>query len=179
MAELIAECALGDRKAFAELYDRTSSRVFGLVLRVLRDKGFAEETTQEVYLQVWRNAGRFDPEKGPVLSWLTMLAHARAVDRVRAERSHSDREGVYNSLQLIPSFDDVTEEVERRLEHRYVVECLDNLTATQRESILLAYYDGRSYREVAAYLGVSLPTIKSRIRDGLARLRGGLEAEMA
>ncbi|MFC8530881.1 sigma-70 family RNA polymerase sigma factor [Nocardia sp. NPDC057227] len=174
LAQLLRGCGRADQEAFAELYDRTSARVFGLVLRVLQDAGYAEETTQEVYLQIWRTASGFDPAKGSALTWLMTLAHRRAVDRVRAEQAHSQRENTYGSRVLGYDFDEVTEEVERRLEQQAVVAGLATLTETQREAISLAYYGGRTYAEVARHLGVGLPTVKSRIRDGLTRLKRSL-----
>lgn len=174
LAALLRRCGLSDQEAFAELYDRTSARVFGLVLRVLQDAGYAEETTQEVYLQIWRTASGFDPAKGSALTWLMTLAHRRAVDRVRAEQAHTQRENTYGSRALGYDFDEVTEEVERRLERQAVVAGLATLTDTQREAISLAYYGGRTYAEVAVHLGVGLPTVKSRIRDGLTRLKRSL-----
>ncbi|MGF7125126.1 sigma-70 family RNA polymerase sigma factor [Rhodococcus sp. AG1013] len=174
LRKLLADIAEGDRAAFADFYDRTGARVYGMVLRVLRDPGFSEETTQEVYLQVWRSAGNFDPERGSPLSWLMTLAHRRAVDRVRSEQSHSDREVVYETANRVDEFDQVTEEVQHRAERQAVLDCLQALTDIQRQSVTLAYYGGRTYREVAAELGVAVPTVKSRIRDGLTRLRGCL-----
>lgn len=174
LAVILANIASGDRNAFAEFYDRTSSRVYGMVLRVLRDPGFSEEAVQEVYLQAWKSADTFDPARGSALSWLLTLAHRRAVDRVRSEQSGSDRQALYDTTNATPEFDVVSEEVTRRDEYRAVVDCLDTLTDTQRESVTLAYYGGRTYREVAEDLGVAIPTIKSRIRDGLLRLRGCL-----
>jgi RNA polymerase sigma-70 factor (ECF subfamily) len=175
LTALLPGIAGGDRAAFADLYDRTSARVYGLVLRVVRDPGYAEEVTQEVYLQVWRGARDFDPNRGTVLAWLLTLAHRRAVDRVRAEQAATDRNDRYESRNLAAAFDTVAEEVSRRDERRSVRNCLDTLTETQRESVALAYYEGRTYPEVAARLGVALPTVKSRIRDGLIRLRRCLE----
>ena len=174
LAELLVRTAASDSAAFADLYDGTSSRVYGMVLRVLRDPGYAEETTQDVYLHVWRSASSFDPDKGSALSWLMMLAHRRAVDRVRSEQSHSTREGVYGMRNQTREFDDVSDEVWRRFERQSVLDCLDSLTETQRESVALAYYGGRTYRDVAAHLEVGLPTVKSRIRDGLIRLKNCL-----
>ncbi len=167
-------CGLSDQQAFAELYDRTSARVFGLILRVLHDPGYAEETTQEVYLQIWRTATSFDPAKGSAVTWLMTLAHRRAVDRVRAEQAHTQREVAYGIRVLGNEFDEVTEEVERRLEQQAVQRGLSTLTETQREAISLAYYGGRTYAEVAQHLGIGLPTVKSRIRDGLTRLKKSL-----
>jgi RNA polymerase sigma-70 factor (ECF subfamily) len=174
LRDAMVRVARSDAEAFAELYDRTSARVHGLVLRVLRDPGYAEETTQEVFLQAWNTASNFDPSRGSVMSWLMTLAHRRAVDRVRSEQAGTDRQALYESTSVSGPFDHVTEEVTRRLEHQSVLACLDTLTATQRESVAMAYYDGRTYREVAAHLGVALSTVKTRIRDGLTRLRGCL-----
>ena len=156
------------------MYDRTCARVYGLVLRVLHDPGYAEETTQEVYLQIWRTAANFDAAKGSAVTWLMTLAHRRAVDRVRAEQAHAQREVIYGAGTQGNEFDEVTEEVGRRLEQQAVRESLATLTETQREAITLAYFGGRTYAEVATYLGVGLPTVKSRIRDGLTRLKKSL-----
>lgn len=174
LAALLERCGRSDQQAFAELYDRTCARVFGLVLRVLHDPGYAEETTQEVYLQIWRMAANFDPAKGSAVTWLMTLAHRRAVDRVRAEQAHALREVAYGTSTLGNEFDEVTEEVGRRLEQQAVRAGLATLTETQREAISLAYFGGRTYAEVAEYLGVGLPTVKSRIRDGLTRLKKNL-----
>ncbi|NKR32830.1 sigma-70 family RNA polymerase sigma factor [Rhodococcus hoagii] len=171
---LLTRIASGDEAAFASFYDRTGPRVYGLVLRVLRDPGFSEETTQEIYLQVWKSAATFDPGRGSPLSWLMTLAHRRAVDRVRSEQSRTDREIVYETANRTDEFDEVTEEVTRRAERQAVVDCMQTLTDIQRQSVTLAYYGGRTYREVASELGVAVPTVKTRIRDGLARLRGCL-----
>ncbi|CCF61753.1 RNA polymerase sigma factor SigK (fragment) [Nocardia cyriacigeorgica GUH-2] len=144
------------------------------MLRVLHDPGYAEETAQEVYLQVWRTAASFDPDKGSAATWLMTLAHRRAVDRVRAEQAHTQREVAYGIRVLGNDFDEVTEEVERKFEQQAVLDSLGALTETQREAISLAYYGGRTYAEVASHLGVGLPTVKSRIRDGLTRLKKSL-----
>lgn len=174
LATLLQRCGQSDQEAFGELYDRTCTRVYGLVLRILHDPGYAEETTQEVYLQAWRTAASFDAEKGSALAWLMTLAHRRAVDRVRAEQAHTQREVTYGTRALGNDFDEVTEEVERKLEQQAVLDCLASLTETQREAISLAYYGGRTYAEVALHLDVGLPTVKSRIRDGLTRLKKSL-----
>ncbi|MFI9533525.1 ECF RNA polymerase sigma factor SigK [Nocardia fusca] len=171
LSALLQRCGHSDAEAFAELYDRTRTRVFGLVLRVLQDSGFAEETTQEVYLQAWRTAASFDPARGSAVTWLMTLAHRRAVDRVRAEQAHTQREIAYGARVLGHEYDEVIEEVERKLDHQAVVVGLRTLTETQREAISLAYYDGRTYAEVARHLDIGLPTVKSRIRDGLIKLK--------
>ena len=174
MATLLVQTAQGDHDSFAAFYDRTSARVFGVALRVLREPGFAEETSQEVYLQVWRSADRFDPAKGSPMSWLVTLAHRRAVDRVRAEQSNADRQIAYEARNRADEFDQVAATVLERTEQQAVSDCLDTLTAVQRESVALAYYGGHTYREVADILEVAVPTVKSRIRDGLIRLKGCL-----
>lgn len=168
---LLEKIASGDETAFSEFYDLTSHRVYGMVLRVLRDPGFSEETTQEVYLQVWRSASTFRPELGSALSWLITLAHRRAVDRVRSETASARREETYGAEDYTAMFDEVSEAVDKRETSSQVRGCLETLTDVQRESIGLAYYEGLTYREVSERLSVALPTIKSRIRDGLARLR--------
>ncbi len=168
---LLARVAAGETAAFRDLYARTSARVHGMVLRVLRDPGYSEETTQEIYLQVWHNAGNFDPDKGSALSWLITLAHRRAIDRVRSEQSSTNREGAYGAANWSADFDSVSDEVASREDAREVADCLGTLTEVQRSSVTLAYYGGLTYREVAERLSVALPTVKSRIRDGLGRLK--------
>ncbi|MEP9415713.1 ECF RNA polymerase sigma factor SigK [Gordonia sp. VNQ95] len=174
LSDLLARIADGDTAAFAEFYDLTARRVYGMVRRVLRDAGYSEETTQEVYLQVWRSAHTFDPAAGSALSWLITLAHRRAVDRVRSETAATRRDTDYSAADFVRSFDVVSDEVAGRETRERVQGCLDGLTDRQRESVALAYYNGLTYREVAELLSVALPTIKSRIRDGLTRLRNCL-----
>lgn len=171
LRRLMAAMAAGDQRAFGDLYDATSARVYGMVLRVLRDPGYSEETTQEVFLQIWRSAPNYDPNQGSPLAWMMTLAHRRAVDRVRSEQSGTDREAAYGAISHTPEHDEVLEAVTQRLESDAVVACLDTLTDTQRESVRMAYYSGWTYREVAERLGVAVPTIKSRIRDGLIKLK--------
>jgi RNA polymerase sigma-70 factor (ECF subfamily) len=174
LVPLLRSIADGDTAAFDEFYSSTSSRVYGLVLRVLRDPGYAEETVQEVYLQVWRSASTFDPFQGSPISWLLTLAHRRAVDRVRSEQAGTVRESNYGAATQPQDFDVVAEEVAQRSESQAVSDCLDTLTDTQREAISLAYYGGYTYREVAEKLAAALPTVKSRIRDGLSKLKNCL-----
>jgi RNA polymerase sigma-70 factor (ECF subfamily) len=163
--------ARGDAEAFAGLYDATSARVYGLVIRILRDPGYSEETTQDVYTQVWRSAADYDPEQGSALAWLMTLAHRRAVDRVRAEVASSRREARYVSASAEPDTDLVAESAIRSDEQRQVADCLGSLTDLQRQAIELAYYDGLTYPQVSEQLSVSLGTVKTRMRDGLRRLR--------
>jgi RNA polymerase sigma-70 factor (ECF subfamily) len=171
LAGLLAGIAGGDQAAFAEFYQLTSRRVFGMARRVLIDPELSEDTTQEVFLQVWQNAGKFNPEAGSPLSWLMTISHRRAVDKVRSSQSATDREAKYGASSQDLDHDSVAAVVDSKLEAEAVVRCLETLTETQQESVRLAYYGGLTYREVAEKLNAALPTIKSRIRDGLIRLK--------
>ncbi|WP_280217701.1 ECF RNA polymerase sigma factor SigK [Nocardia neocaledoniensis] len=171
---LLDEVAAGDRRAFAEFYRATSPRVFGLALRVVRNHGAAEDIAQEVFLQVWSLAGEYDASKASPIGWLMMLTHRRAVDRVRAEQSATNRDLVFGHAHLGRDHDIVAEEVGQRLDEQSVLDCLDTMTELQRQAVALAYYSGRTYAEVSETLAVPLPTVKSRIRDGLKRLENCL-----
>ncbi|MFJ7280318.1 sigma-70 family RNA polymerase sigma factor [Kitasatospora sp. NPDC098663] len=167
LKELLARVAFGDQAAFGQLYDSVAGPVFGLVRRVLRDPAQSEE----VLLEVWRSAARYQPERGEVMSWVLTIAHRRAVDRVRSAQAATEREQSAAARSHVPAFDEVAEQVEGRLEREQVRRCMKGLTELQRESVSMAYYQGFSYREVADMLGVPLGTIKTRMRDGLIRLR--------
>jgi RNA polymerase sigma-70 factor (ECF subfamily) len=171
---LLRQVAHHDADAFAVLYDHTRARVYGLVARVLRDSGYSEETTQEVYLEVWRTADAFDSAKGSALSWLMTMAHRRAVDRVRAEQAATARESRYGAAAVDPASDVVAESALAADERRRVAECLDGLTDVQRQCIEMAYYGGLTYTEVSQRLSANLSTIKSRMRDALRGLRNCL-----
>ena len=168
---LLRQVASRDVDAFATFYDSTRARVFGLVTRVLRDPGYSEETTQDIYLQVWRTADSYDPSAGSPLAWLLTLAHRRAVDRVRSEQAASQRESRYGAANVDPPSDQVADSVILRDERRQVADCLDSLTDAQRECIQLAYYDGLTYAQVSERLSANLATIKSRMRDAIRGLR--------
>jgi RNA polymerase sigma-70 factor (ECF subfamily) len=171
---LLRRVAQHDSAAFAELYDATRSRVYGMVCRVLRDRGYSEETTQDVYLQVWRTAESYDPASGSALAWLLTLAHRRAVDRVRAEQAASQRDSRYGVANVERDSDDVTDAVISGEDRQRVAACLNNLTDVQRECIELAYYQGMTYVQVSERLSANLATVKSRMRDGLRGLRNCL-----
>ncbi|MGH3729429.1 MAG: ECF RNA polymerase sigma factor SigK [Micromonosporaceae bacterium] len=171
LEDLLSRTARGDEAAFATFYDRTAARVYGLVLRVLRDRGHAEEVAQEVLVEVWRTASRFDRTRGSAIGWTMTLAHRRAVDRVRSTQAAGDRERRVAAASSDPDHDQVVDTVVDRLDQQAVRRCLRSLTGIQREAIDLAYYGGYTYREVAELLSVALPTVKTRIRDGLIRLR--------
>lgn len=173
---LLRRVAQHDVDAFAEFYDNTRSRVYGLVTRVLRDPGYSEETTQDIYLQVWRNASDYNPSAGSPMSWLMTVAHRRAVDRVRSEQAATDREARYGAATVEPPVDQVAERVLDREEYRQVTACLGALTDRQRECIQLAYYEGLTYVQVSTRLSANLATIKSRMRDAIRGLRNCLDA---
>ncbi|MGY1438618.1 sigma-70 family RNA polymerase sigma factor [Streptomyces reniochalinae] len=168
---LLTQAAKGDQDAFAELYDRVAGPVLGLVRSVLRDPSQSEEVTQEVLVEVWRLATHFNPDKGSAMTWIMTLAHRRAVDRARSAQAASDREERAARLDRTPDYDHVVEQVEARLEREQVRRCLRTLTEIQRQSVTLAYYKGLTYREVAELLAQPLGTVKTRLRDGLIRLR--------
>lgn len=162
---------MGIRPPSAALYDAVAGPVLGLVRSVLRDPAQSEEVAQEVLVEVWQTAARFQPGKGSVMTWVTMLAHRRAVDRVRSAQAATDREHRAALLDRTPAFDEVSEQVEARLEREQVRRCMRALTELQRQSVTLAYYHGLTYREVAELLAAPLGTVKTRLRDGLIRLR--------
>ncbi|WP_309485025.1 ECF RNA polymerase sigma factor SigK [Cellulomonas sp. NS3] len=168
---LLVRAAAGDEAAFALVYDALSPAVFGTCLAVLRDRNHAAEVLQEVMVEVWRTAARFDPERGSARTWALTLAHRRAVDRVRAVQAQRNRDQRALDEQVERPFDVVAEEVEESMDRARVRHCLEGLTPTQHEAVVLAYYGGRTYREVADELAAPLATVKSRIRDGLLRLR--------
>ncbi|GAB15473.1 RNA polymerase ECF-type sigma factor SigK [Arthrobacter globiformis NBRC 12137] len=174
LAQLLERIADGDQASFAEFYRLTSRRVFGMARRVLIDPELSEDTVQEVFLQVWQNAAKFDPGSGSPLAWLMTISHRRAVDRVRSSQSATEREARYGASSQDIDHDSVSDQVDSRLEAEAVVRCLETLTETQQESVRLAYYGGLTYREVAEKLNAAIPTIKSRIRDGLIRLKSCL-----
>jgi RNA polymerase sigma-70 factor (ECF subfamily) len=168
---LIVLVARGDQDAFEAVYDRLAGPVYGLICKVLRDPTQSEEVAQEVLLEVWRGASRFDPARGGAMSWVMMIAHRRAVDRVRSASAEALRDKKSAAASVQPPVDEVAEEVEANLDRERVRRCLDSLTDIQREALTLAYYGGYTYREVASLLSTALGTIKTRIRDGLIRMR--------
>lgn len=174
---LLSRAARGDREAFAGLYDVMITQVYGVIRRVLRDPSQSEEVAQDVMVEVWRTATRFDPSRGTARSYVLTMAHRRAVDRVRSEQASRDREEVVAQRDTGRAFDEVADAVEYRSEARQVREAMDALTELQREAIELAYYGGNTYREVAALLDTPLGTVKTRMRDGLIRLRDAMGVE--
>lgn len=174
LADLLKQVAMGDEQAFGQVYDELAGSVFGLARRVVRDPARAEEISQEVFLQVWRTAHRYDPLRGRAKSWVLTMAHRRAVDAVRHDQAATDRDNRYDWSEG-PDFDYVAEDVATTLEHEQVRRCLGTLTDLQREAVGLAYYQGHTYAQVANQLAANVATIKTRMRDGLIRLRDCLE----
>jgi RNA polymerase sigma-70 factor (ECF subfamily) len=178
LTELLTRTARGDEQAFAALYDSVAGLVLGLARRVVRDPSRAEEIAQEVFVQVWQGASRFDPDKGSAKTWILTLTHRRAVDAVRRDQSASDREARYDWTGGT-DFDSVDEEVTTRLEHEQVRKCLGSLTELQQQAVTLAYYRGYTYAEVATLLKANPATVKTRMRDGLIRMRDCLGVSVA
>jgi RNA polymerase sigma-70 factor, ECF subfamily len=175
LAPVMARVAQGDQGAFAEFYDATSRTVFGIVLRVLRDRAQAEEVAQEVFLEAWRTATRYDVRQGTPSAWINTIAHRRAVDRVRAVERSVARDQRHSDAETAVPVPDVSEEVVSRDVGRRVRLALAKLPEGQRTALALAYYDGRTQREVAEILDLPLGTVKTRIRDAMKKLRTYLD----
>jgi RNA polymerase sigma-70 factor (ECF subfamily) len=173
LAMLLAQVARGDHSAFEVVYDQFAGPVYGVVRKVLRDPAQSEEVAQEVMLDVWRTASRFDAAKGSAAAWVMTIAHRRAVDRVRSENASVAREQKLSPGPVIG--DDVAQLVEKALDRQRVRRCMGSLTTLQAEAIKLAYYGGYTYPQVAGLVGVALGTVKTRIRDGLIRMRDCME----
>jgi RNA polymerase sigma-70 factor, ECF subfamily len=167
--DLLGRVAGGDRRSFEEIYSLMAGRAYGIIVQVLRDHAQAEEVAQEVFIEVWRTAPRFDRTRGSARTWVLNMAHRRAIDRVRSVQASRQREDKF--IQPTTDYDNVVENVESRLETEQLRDCLDNLSGVQRESIMLAFFESHPYPVVAEMLSVPLGTIKSRMRDGLSRLR--------
>jgi RNA polymerase sigma-70 factor (ECF subfamily) len=177
LADLLGRSSRGDQAAFATLYDATSPKVYGLALRVVRDPAQAEEVAQEVFLEVWHTSARYRPDRGSALAWMLTITHRRAVDRVRAAEAASRRDLAYEQRNRPVNHDSTAEAAHASLEARRVRGALDTLTAVQREAVELAYLGGYTHTEVASMLDLPVGTAKTRIRDGLIRLRDTMGVE--
>ena len=173
--DALTRAATGDQSAFAELYDLLSRRVFGLILRILVDRSHSEEVLQEVFLEAWQSAASFDAERGHARSWLLTIAHRRAVDRVRSVQSAKRRDLTAGAKEYASQPRAVDDEVELLVDGSQAVRELATLPEPQRQAIVLAYFGGYSQSEIAALLGTPLGTVKTRIRDGLTKLKSVLE----
>jgi RNA polymerase sigma-70 factor (ECF subfamily) len=169
--ELVGRVARGDVVAFGELYDQMAPRVLGLVKRLLIDHAQSEEVTQEIFLEIWQTATRYDEQRGGASTWIMTMAHRRAVDRIRASQAGRDRDARIGIRDHAVEYDQVSETVEIRIEHERVERAMKRLTELQRQAISLAYYGGYTQSEVATLLHVPLGTVKTRLRDGMIRLR--------
>lgn len=167
--EWIAQVADGDADAFARLYDAWSSRLFALILQIVVDRAQSEEVLQEVFLEVWRTAGSYSPARGSVRAWLVTMARRRAIDRVRSSQSSRERESRWRDY--MPDVDQTVQQVEDRLVGEQVHRALEAVGEPYRSTIELAYFTGLTHREIARRTGTPLGTVKTRIRDGMARLR--------
>ncbi|HET8987467.1 MAG TPA: ECF RNA polymerase sigma factor SigK [Humibacillus sp.] len=174
LEHLLRRSAAGDEGAFAQLYDAVASRLYGLVRRVVRDPAQSEEVAQEVFLDIWRHSARFDPARGSALSWMLTIAHRKAVDRVRSAEAARHRDDNYGTSNQDVTHDSTSEAVVERLDAERVHRALATLTEAQRRALELAYLSGYTHTEVATMLDLPLGTAKTRIRDGLIRLRDTL-----
>jgi RNA polymerase sigma-70 factor (ECF subfamily) len=172
---LLLQVAKGDRDSFEAVCRRIAAPVFGTVRAVVRDPCQSEEVAQEVLVDVWQNASRFDSSLGSAMAWVTTIAHRRAVDRVRSEHRSAERE--LRAASFAIAYDQVSEEAEANLDRERVRRCLRSLTSLQREAVTLAYYGGYTHRQVAELLGVAPGTVSTRMRDGLIRLRDCMGVE--
>ena len=179
LLELVGHIAQGDEAALARFYDLTSPVVFGLAARVLRDRRDAEESTLEVYLQVWRTASDYDPDRGSPMAWLATMTRSRAIDRLRASRQWSSAAvplpAGFSERQSAPGSDPAESTLiqERAAQVRQAVNALK---PEQREVLEIAYFGGLSHGQIARQLGLPLGTVKTRIRTGMMQLRARLSA---
>ena len=174
LASLLKRAGRGDKDAFAELYDATSARVYGLAVRVVRDPAQAEEVAQESFLEIWRGSARFDATRGSAIAWILTIVHRKAVDRVRSAEAASRRDTTYQRQNQLVEHDTTADAAHASLEARRVRSALTSLTDVQRQAVELAYFGGYTHTEVASMLDLPLGTAKTRIRDGLIRLRDAM-----
>lgn len=171
LEEQLMRASEGDARAFAAVHDATAARAVGLATRVLVDRAQAEEVAQEAFLHAWLQAGEFDPERGTAAGWILQIVHRRAVDRVRQSQAHRDRDLRDWARSRATVVASVHERVEMSVDAAEVREALSRLSVVQREAIFLAYFGGLTQAEIAEQLGVPLGTVKTRMRDGMRRLR--------
>lgn len=177
LSKLMTGCAAGDHRCFTELYDRTFRRVYGIVVRVLRSPELAEEVTQEIYIEVWKQAPRYASEKGSVMAWINTMARRRAVDRVRSRTGEVARDDRYTYANAQRERDDVWDSVAQNQDVERVRRAIANLTPLQQQAVRLAYFQGLTQSKIAETLDLPIGTVKTRMRDGLRRLGDALRVE--
>jgi RNA polymerase sigma-70 factor (ECF subfamily) len=177
-SELIRRMAQGQRTALEDLYDRYAQLVFNVAVRIVQNHADAEEVVQEVFWQAWRQASRYEPVRGAPWAWLVMLARARAIDALRSVGSHRRHVELGVSLEVADPVAPRAEQLAEQLaERQLVTDALEGLSAAQRELLELAYYEGLTQSEIATRTGISLGTVKTRLRTGMGRLRDALLAK--
>ena len=174
LAPAMARVAAGERDALRDLYDATRAKLFGVVLRILSDRGESEDVLQEVYLTVWRRAGAFDPARASAAAWLTAVARNRAIDRLRARPSRP-HDGPEAAMRLPDPGPGPEASLERSDEGRRLHACLEELRPEEAGTIRTAFLEGVTYEALALRTGKPLGTVKSWVRRGLLRLRDCLE----
>lgn len=173
LARVLEQIAAKDHASLKTLYERTSAKLYGICLRLLRDEAEAQDVLQEVYLSVWRRAASFDKGRASAITWLATIARNRSIDRLRSRQEPAEKlEAAAEIPDESPSSFDILEVAEDNIRLR---NCLDELEIRARQMIRAAFFDGASYPQLAEREGVPLPTMKSWIRRGLLRLRGCLE----
>lgn len=178
LAGLLTQVASGDEQAFGDLYDRVAPRLHGLVRRIVIDAAASDEVTQEVFVDIWRSSAAYHPDQGTALAWMFTIAHRRAVDRVRSAAASRQRDAAYSAGQHTAEYDVTAETVDQRLSADRLHRAIERISPLQRDAVRLAYLEGISQTQVAERLGIPLGTAKSRIRDGLLRLRAELGGEL-
>ena len=168
---LLESVRAGDKVAFAELYDVLAPQVLGLTTHILRDRAQAEEVTQEVFVEVWQSAHTFDPHRGSVKAWILRLTKSRAIDRLRSWRSSQARDTDDFNSQLTTWVAAAEDEAQQRLESEELQELIDSIGEPHRSALMLAYFGELTHQEIADATGVALGTAKTRVRDGLQKLR--------
>lgn len=175
--ELLVRVAGGDKHAFGDLYDRLAARVMGICMQVLHNRAVAEEVTQEVFVETWRNAALFSPEKGSAQSWILRLARSRAIDKLRSRMAEMARDERDTMLENLTHYIDVEGDAISTIEGEHVRAAVNDIGEPHRSAIMLTYFGGLSHKELAEHQGIPLGTAKTRVRDGLKKLKSALRRD--